>query len=695
MSKPVSRRQFILTTAASSLGLAATQLPLHLSAASPQAPTASPFIPHDTTELYTISHSLSETWAKALLNLQVSDKSRPQEYGGILCPTEHIVHGRVGDTIYPFLHMARRTGDHRYIDAAVLLFRWMENYVSQADGSWLNERKDSWKGTTVFSTIALCEALRYHGELLDPSFRSEIEARLLKAGNFIYDTVNIDYGNINYPLSASYALSLLGTLQDQPRFKEKGKLLSQKALSFFSRADNFIFGEGTPYYQPSPKGCFSVDLGYNVEETLPSLALYGLLNKDEELLQRLTLALRTHMEFMLPDGGWDNSWGTRNYKWTWWGSRTSDGCQPAYALLADRDPRFYRVALKNTQLLQRCTIDGLLCGGPHYASHHVPSSVHHTFCHIKALATILDHTAANPTPATTHGPAAAHVPSATHSPSAALDPSATHSPSATLDPSATSPKTAPSSNILLPREIPYGTRFFSDIQTWLVSTGDYRATVTGYDREYKAMHNGHATGGALTMLWHNLTGPLFVAGMNAYQLVEAGNMQADKDPLSMPLTPRIELTANGIVYMNISDLKATINAEEKNHQITITTLSRLVDKDQQDPPQGPIHCRTNYLFSPEKIHLSFSCHPEPTTTPNIRIILPLISPSGEQLTTINNNTFRLQKEKATVSLSADQPLQQLPTSGGRIFNFVPGLEAIPLAINHPSAELSITIKPNS
>ncbi|WP_431211299.1 hypothetical protein ACQ86N_36255 [Puia sp. P3] len=77
------------------------------------------------------------------------------------------------------------------------------------------------------------------------------------------------------------------------------------------------------------------------------------------------------------------------------------------------------------------------------------------------------------------------------------------------------------------------------------------------------MHNGHATGGALTMLWHNLTGPLFVASMNAYQLVEAGNMQADKDPLSMPLTPRAEFTSNGIAYMNISDITATITLEEK------------------------------------------------------------------------------------------------------------------------------------
>ena len=224
----------------------------------------------------------------------------------------------------------------------------------------------------------------------------------------------------------------------------------------------------------------------------------------------VTASLQTHMEFMLPDGAWDNSWGTRNYKWTWWGSRTSDGCQPAYALLADRDARFYQVALKNTQLLQQCTVNGLLHAGPHYITHHVPPSVHHTFCHIKALTTILDH--GRPT-----------IP--------------------------TEKRQAPVA-ALIPRETAYGLRFFQDIQTWLVATGKFRATVTGYDREYKAMHNGHASGGALTMLWHEQTGPLLVASMNAYQLVEAGNMQADTDPLSMPLTLRAELTTNGVTYMN-------------------------------------------------------------------------------------------------------------------------------------------------
>jgi hypothetical protein len=655
--KPISRRRFILTTTAGSIGLAASRTNL-AHAALAGSPGSS--------ELYTLSRSLTEVWAKKLLDLQVLDTSRPQEYGGILCPTEHIVHGRVGDTIYPFLHMAHRTGDSRYVDASVLLFRWIENNVSQPDGSWLNEPKDNWKGTTVFSVIALCEALRYHGELIDPAFKNAVRARLLKAGNFIYDTVNIDYGNINYPLSASYALSLLGTLEDQPRFKEKGKLLAHQALGFFSRNNHFIFGEGTPYYQASKKGCFSVDLGYNVEETLPSLALYGLLNQDEELLQQVTLSLQTHMEFMLPDGGWDNSWGTRNYKWTWWGSRTSDGCQPAYALLAHRDPRFYRAALKNTELLQHNTIDGLLYGGPHYASHHVPPSVHHTFCHIKALTSILD-----------HNEPAATAPTTTRSPNA---PAATHPANA-----------APTS--LLPRETPYGLRFFTDIQTWLISTGAFKATVTGYDRQYKAMHNGHATGGALSLLWHDLTGPLLVASMNAYQLVEPGNMQADKDPLSMALTPRIELTTDGVTYMNIAFLDAEITTEEQHNKIIVKTRSKLVDKDQHDPAQGPVYCYADYIFTPQQVSLHFRHDPTPNPYDHIiRIVLPVISRSGEPVTINDDKTVHIQKEKALVTIKTDQPLQRLPTTGERLFNFVPGLEAIPFAIHHQQALIDITIQ---
>ena len=659
MNNPQSRRHFIKTTATGSIGLLTSRIvgPLQ-------------FLPVGVAadDLYSISYSLTATWAATLLGLQVLDASKTEDYGGIRCPTEHIVHGRVGDTIYPFLHMARRTKDSRYLDAAVLLYQWMERRVSQPDGSWLNEPvKDSWKGTTVFSVIALCEALRYHGELMDPAFKAALQARLQKAGDFIYTNVNIDYGNINYPLSASYALSLLGTLLDIPRFRERGRMLAHQGLAFITPKDGFIFGEGTPYYQASPKGCFSVDLGYNVEETLPSLTLYGLLNQDEEVLQAVTRSLQTHMEFLLPDGGWDNSWGTRNYKWTYWGSRTSDGCQPGYALLAGRDARFHRVALKNVQLLQSCTHDGLLYGGPHYLTHSIPPSVHHTFCHIKALTTILDH----------------GIPAGTTPGSASLQPGEPAPPASKL-----SARTAAPS--LLPRESGYGSRFFPDIQTWLIATGGFRATVTGYDREYKNTRNGHASGGSLSLLWHEHTGPLLVASMSAYQLVEAGNMQADNDPLSMPLTPRVELNTDGRLYMNCSDLEAIITVENEKDRIVVHTRSRLVDKDQHDPAQGAVYCNAHYFFTPQRTTLSFHCDKGPYDG-KLRIVLPVISASGEAVRFIDERTMSVQKGTAAVNLRADKPLIRLPSTGDRLFNFVPGLEAIPLAILQNEAVIDITV----
>jgi len=648
-SRQVSRRQFIVTAATGGIGLAMGNMN-RLGAA-----VALPLGADD--ELTLLSKSLTATWAATLLGLQIKDSANPAEKGGLRGLGTQTIYGRIGDTIYPFMHMARRTGDSRYIDASVLLFRWMEANVSQPDGSWLNEKKETWKGTTVFAVIALCEALRYHGDLMDPSFKNALHDRLMKAGDFINTNVNIDYGNINYPISASYALSLLGTIHDHPQFREKGKLLAHQTLKFFSQKDHFVYGEGTPYYEPSKKGCFSVDLGYNVEESLPSLALYGLLNKDEEILQMVTASLQTHMEFMLPDGGWDNSWGTRNYKWTYWGSRTSDGCQPAYALLADRDARFYSAALKNTQLWQQCTANGLLCGGPHYINHHIPVSIHHTFTHIKALTAILDH-------------------------------GLPYKPAET-----TAVGQATPASLGIPRETAYGLRFFQDIQTWLIATGKFRATVTGYDREYKAMHNGHATGGALTMLWHERTGPLLVASMNAYQLVEAGNMQADTDPLSMPLTLRAEMTVNGVTYMNISCLDATITTNQIGNRIFIQTASRLVDKDQNDPPLGRVDCRTEYVFTPEKITVSFNCSNHRGDYLNdIRIVMPVIVESTEHIQIPNNNKIHIMKSKVVVTITATQPLIHLKTTGDRLFNFVPGLEAIPFAVQHREVTIGLAIR---
>lgn len=594
--------------------------------------------------LYRSAYALMIEWAQALLDLQVTDRSRVDDYGGIWCPADKAVHGRVGDAFYPMLYLADKTKDSKYLDSAMLLYRWIERRVSQPDGSWLNEPvKGSWKGTTVFASIALAEGLKNHGHLLDDTFKSELKARLKKAGEYVHANFTIEYGNINYPVTGAYALSLLGNLLDEPKFKARGKELAHQALQFLSKKDSFLTGEGGPILQPSKKGCFSVDLGYNVEESLPSLVMYGLLTKDEEVLQAVTRSMQTHMEFMLPDGGWDNSWGTRNYKWTYWGSRTSDGCQTAYALLAGRDPRFYNVALKNIEQFKACTYKGLLQGGPHNVSHNITPCVHHTFTHIKALATILDHGEQNK---------------------------------------------EVSKAIAIPREKEYGIRSFDDIQTWLIAKGKFRATVTGYDREYKETKNGHATGGALTMLWHELTGPLLSASMNAYQIFEAGNQPADTDPNSMPLTPRIELKRDGKTYMNISDLNADISSLPGEMVMAVITKSKLVDKDQQSPATGDINCVVRYGVAANKVVMRFSYEGQ---YDDVRIILPVISKASEQVEQASDKIIHIHKEKATVTITSSQKLIMLPTTNGRIFNHVPGLEAIPLGIAANDAIIEISV----
>jgi hypothetical protein len=185
-----------------------------------------------------LSSELLESWMKALLKLRNLDQSDNTVYGGIICPACGRVHGRSADTMYPLLYMADRTQQSDYHDSAVLLYRWMEKNVSQPDGSWLNDPVNhSWKGITVFTAIAIAESLKNHGAILEKSFRSELENRLKKAGDYIYENFSVKFGNINYPVTASYGLSLIGTIRDIKGFRG---ILRMKHSDFLQRTIRFL-----------------------------------------------------------------------------------------------------------------------------------------------------------------------------------------------------------------------------------------------------------------------------------------------------------------------------------------------------------------------------------------------------------------------------------------------------------------------
>ncbi len=497
---------------------------------------------------------LLTTWCERLVSLQVHDTGDPRLDGGILCPACKIMHGRADNAIRPLLLLADRTGDPRYLTAAIRLFDWQTNMLCD-DGSLYNDPNSEWRGITVFSVIGLCEALNRYGHLLPAVMRGQWDARLLRMGTWLYQTIDENYPtNINYPVSNAAAMALMGKRFNRPDFLDRARRLAAYSMKQFT-PDGLLWGEGRPREDLTPRGCRPVDIGYNMEESLPALVLYAREMGEDVLLNRLSGILLRQLEFMIPDGGWDNSFGSRNNKWTYWGSRTSDGCQGAYTALSDRHPAFAEAARRNTRLMAACTHDGLLHGGPHYHMHGESPCVHHTITHTNALASALE--------------------------CGAVDDGS-------------------GSSIPLPGDHPAPLRYYPEIDTWKIAVGDWSATVTGYDFGIAA---GHATGGTLCLLWHARLGPVIASSVVDYRLVEPLNMQL---PLlrsrHRPLTPRVERMTGERRFAQCYDTRAVIRAEQSLGVVSLQVAARLVDLEQA-PADPPVSCRLSYRFIAEGVEI--------------------------------------------------------------------------------------------
>jgi hypothetical protein len=570
---------------------------------------------------------LLTTWSQALLAHQVKEIKTPGLHGGLLCPLCSRIHGRSGEAVYPFMYLAQTTGEAAYLEAAIALQAWSE-HVSRPDGSWVNEPTgNEWKGITVGGALALGEALRWHGGLLETSVRQRWEARLFSAAQFIDGFIQPSQNNINYPASASAALAVAAEVLGEPRFKQKARSLAQISVACLT-PNKLLFGEGNPPAGVSPRGCRAVDLGYNLEESLPNLALYTRLSGDAETESTLVDLMRAHLEFILPDGAVDNSWGTRNFKWTYWGTRTGDGLQLAYALLAKHDPRFATAAWRNAELLAQCTHNGILDGGPHFREQGEKPCLHHTFCHARALTALLDY----------------GVPEV--------------------------PVTEP-----LPRAIAEGVREFPEILTWLAARGPWRATISAYDWVYDPVNlpAGHASGGALTLLWHEALGPVCAASVTEYELIEASNMQPPQTAL-VPLTPRLELRIGELLYSNLNDLTAQVQWFTTPDEVRFEVNGQLEDHHQQDPADGPQPFQLTYTLTKHAVSIFAKTLRE--SSGQLRLHLPILSPLNETLQR-SGQAIEILKPGGTLRVEANQP-EVNRADESRIFHPVPGFQAIPL-----------------
>ena len=591
--------------------------------------------PEHSLEFKNLITGLLKDWSDGMLKVQINNPSNLDEHGALGCPSCSHIHGRCMDAVYPFLYMADKTGDQKYVEGAKLVMTWAENNVSQESGAWtVIKNPKSWKGITVFGAIALAEALYYHGHVLDEATRKAWTTRLEKAGQYIYDTFTIDFTNINYPGTAVYGLNLIGNVLNRVDFKAKSKKLASEVKVYFTENEGLLFGECKKSSSKlSEKRLHGVDLGYNVEETLNSLVMYAIKEKDDELLQILTKSLNSHLEFMLPDGAWDNSWGNRMYKWSYWGSRTCDGSQPAFGMMANINPAFGTAAVKNTELLERCTADGLIHGGPGFIEAGIPPCVHHTFTHAKPLAALLDHWD--------------HLPEI-------------------------------NANASLPRATADGVKHFKDLDVYLFARGDWRGTVSAYDAEYHYKYDfRQASGGALGVLYHNKVGLLCAASMAEYSLVEKNNQQVQPGK-DICLTPRVEVFKDDVWYTNLYDLPATVATKDGNGQIELLADTKLKNVDREEITGTASAFDIGYNCTANQTEIKVN------TKQNIiektAFVLPIVSPSSEVVTNISENEITIQKPEGLVTIKANAPIKIKEIEGERTFNMVPGVEALPLEV---------------
>jgi len=603
--------------------------------------------PEHSLEFKNLISGLLKDWSDGMLKVQINDPSNLDEHGALGCPSCAHIHGRCMDAVYPFLYMADKTGDQKYVEGAKLVMLWAENNVSQENGAWtVIKNPKSWKGITVFGAIALAEALHYHGHVLDEETRVAWTKRLEKAGQYIYNTFTIDFTNINYPGTAVYGLDLIGGVVKRDDFKAKSKELAQQVKAYFTPNEGLLYGECKKSSSKlSEKGLHGVDLGYNVEETLNSLVMYALKHKDEELLQILTKSLNSHLEFMLPDGGWDNSWGNRMYKWSYWGSRTCDGSQPAFGMMSHINPAFGTAAVKNTELLKKCTADGLIHGGPGFIEAGIPPCVHHTFTHAKPLAALLDHWD--------------HLPEI-------------------------------NSNTNLPRTTADGVKYFKDLDVYLFARGDWRGTVSAYDAEYHYKDDyRQASGGALGVLYHNKVGLLCAASMAKYEMVEKNNQQIQPGK-DICLTPRVEVFKDDVWYTNLYDLPATVASNDENGTIELVANTKLKNADRKEITGTASAFDIDYNCSVNETEIKVNTKQD--IIEKTAFVLPIISPSSEVVTAISDNEITIQKPEGLVTIKANAQITTKEISRKRTFNMVPGVEALPLQVFFVNNdELRITI----
>lgn len=422
---------------------------------------------------------LIKLWCDRLIATQLDMNDEPLLDGGMLCPACAVIHGRCADAVFPLVLLYKETGEEKYLISAKKAVEWTERNLLTVNNDYRNDISNRWKGTNIFFCLSLGETLHRFKDVLDSEtfdrwdhiFRRNTEASI----GFCEKIVP----HINYNAGAAALFAFAYNYTGNEKYLAEA-VKWEKFCRNHIDGDGLIYGEGHPTDGITEKGCRYIDMGYNMEETLPLLIMHSVWMKDGEKIKFYTQRVIDHIAFIMPDGGVDNSWGTRQNKWTYWGSRTSDGMHEGFALVAKNNPIIAKAVRKNVELLEKCTVDGRLYGGKMYYSAEEPACIHHAFNKAKSLAVLYCEMG---------------------------------------------DEYECCESAILPREKD-GVKSYQKGNLLTVTKGDFIATVNACDT---AIYSGSETGGgAISLLYHKKYGAVLVATPTSFYPTEPMNMQLQR-----------------------------------------------------------------------------------------------------------------------------------------------------------------------
>ena len=466
----------------------------------------------------TRAYNLMKEWCDTLLSHQVRTNT-PYTDGGLLCPACHVIHGRIADLCFPLTVIWAHTGEEKYLEEADRLIDWSEYNLQTPDKLWYNDITNRWYATSAFSAMSIGEALYHFGDKIPERYREKWFA-IFKRMCDVFTTLDTreSFKPVNnYYCGLAAVLAMAWRLTNDEKYLEKTKYWLDVALSRFDK-EGLLYGEA--HILECQDGSHTIDMGYNLEESIPLLLRYASLTGDR--FEFFKDRLRDHLAFLLPDGGIDNSFGVRHNKWTYWGSRTSDGVVEGLALVLD-DPVFADACERVLTLYEKCTHNGLLAM-PMAHETGEPTCLHHTFTHAKALAALV----------------CADVPSEIK-------------------------------RVKLPGEEKYGVKTYQNGRLITVSHGCFRATFSAAEGGSIQHHTANA-GGSMNLLYHDRYGIVCAATTVQYIPTEPLNQQYLRNA-DNPDCMTAQFVVNGT--MACTEKQVTLSA----CQTTVTAKSALWQAD--------------------------------------------------------------------------------------------------------------------